>query len=502
MTFDRQRMKLLTSAFAILTLVCPAGAQQTPAEKAQLAKQLMASGRAGEAVPIYRELLRAMPDNPGLALNLGLALDMSGDKRAAIREYQAVLKLDPQSFPARLLMGTAYLDLGQPAEAIGPLEESVKLQQGNQDAQATLADAELALERFGTAAARFEKLSQQDPSSPRVWYGLGACYEGLGQKSFDDLAAVASNSAYWLYLVAESRSANDQSYSAFYFYKQALAAMPSLRGVHSAIAGIYKQTDHADWAAVEEQKEKQLPPPDCASEKLECDFEAGNFLGVAGQPGKDPKTLYWRTRAYNQLALSAYERLGRLPPSPETYELRARLESKRRQYAQAAKDWRQALQLVPGNPAFRRGLAMALAQSGDLQEAEKLFRDLLEQYPASASLDYLLGDVLRNSQKPQEAIAYLQKAVAADPKLLTAQSALGLAYLQAGQAANAIPHLRAALPIDEDGTLHYQLGRAYQAHGDRELAREMLKTYQEMQSKDQESKKEVEKNVAITPPSQ
>jgi tetratricopeptide (TPR) repeat protein len=378
----------------------------------------------------------------------------------------------------------------------------VKLQQGNQDAQATLADAELALERFGTAAARFEKLSQQDPSSPRVWYGLGACYEGLGQKSFDDLAAVASNSAYWLYLVAESRSANDQSYSAFYFYKQALAAMPSLRGVHSAIAGIYKQTDHADWAAVEEQKEKQLPPPDCASEKLECDFEAGNFLGVAGQPGKDPKTLYWRTRAYNQLALSAYERLGRLPPSPETYELRARLESKRRQYAQAAKDWRQALQLVPGNPAFRRGLAMALAQSGDLQEAEKLFRDLLEQYPASASLDYLLGDVLRNSQKPQEAIAYLQKAVAADPKLLTAQSALGLAYLQAGQAANAIPHLRAALPIDEDGTLHYQLGRAYQAHGDRELAREMLKTYQEMQSKDQESKKEVEKNVAITPPSQ
>jgi tetratricopeptide (TPR) repeat protein len=494
-------MKLLTSAFAILTLACPAVAQQTPAERAQLAKQLMASGRAGEAVPIYRELLRAMPDNPGLALNLGLALDMSGDKRAAIREYQAVLKLDPQSFPARLLMGTAYLDLGQPSEAIGPLEESVKLQPGSPDAQATLADAELALERFGTAAARFEKLSQQDPSSPKVWYGLGACYEGLAQKTFDDLAAVAPNSAYWLYLVAESRSANDQSYSAFYFYKQALAAMPSLRGAHSAIAGIYKQTDHADWAAVEEQKEKELPLPDCSSEKLECDFEAGNLLAVAKQSGQDPKTLYWRTRAYNQLALSAYERLGKLPPSPETYELRARLESKRRQYAQAAKDWRQALQLVPGNPAFKRGLAMALAQSGDLQEAGKLFRELLQQYPGSASLDYLLGDVLRNAQKPQEAIAYLQKAVTADPKLLTAQSALGLAYLQAGQAANAIPHLRAALPIDEDGTLHYQLGRAYQAHGDRDLAREMLKAYQEMQTKDQESKKEVEKNVAITPPS-
>ena len=493
-------MKLFASAFAILLLAGFVEAQQTPAEKAQLAKQLMASGRPAEAVPIYRELLRAIPDNPGLALNLGLALDMSGDKRGAIQEYQAVLKLDPQSFPARLLMGTAYLDLGQPSEAIVPLEESVKLQPGDQEAQVTLADAELALERFGTAAARFEKLTHLDPSSPRVWYGLGACYEGLAQKAFDDLAAAAPNSAYWLYLVAESRFSNKQSYSAFYFYRQALAAMPSLRGAHSAIAEVYKQTDHADWAVVEEQKEKELPQPDCASETLECDFQAGNFLAVVEHPGKDAKTLYWRTRAYNQLALSAYERLGKLPASAETYELRARIESKGRQYARAAKDWREALRLVPGNPSFKRGLAMALAQSGDLQEAEKLFRELLQQYPGSASLNYLLGDVLRNAQKPQEAITYLRKAVGADPKLLTAQSALGIAYLQVGQAADAIAHLRAALPIDEDGTLHYQLGRAYQAHGDRDLAREMLRVYQEMQTKDQESKKEVEKNVAITPP--
>jgi predicted Zn-dependent protease len=493
-------MKPLTCIFAILFVVSPVWAQQDLAEKAEAAKRLMAAGHPGEAVPIYRELLRAMPGNPELTLNLGLALDMSGDKRAAIREYQTVLKLDPQSFPARLLMGTAYLDLGQPGQALAPLEESVKLEPGNLAAQESLADAELALERFAVAAATFEKLSRQDPSSPKVWYGLGASYDGLAQKGFNQLSDEAPDSAYWLCLVAESRYANMQTYSAFYFYKQALSRMPSLRGVHAAIAEIYKQTDHADWAVVEEEKERKLPPADCAAEKLECDYQAGNFLAVVHEADKDPKTLYWKTRAYNQLALSAYDRLGRLPPSAEMYELRARIESKRRQYAQAAKDWREALRLVPENPAFKRGLAMALAQSGDLEEAEELFREPLQQYPGSASLNYLLGDVLRNAQKPQEAITYLQKAVSADPKLLTAQSALGLAYLQVGEAANAIPHLRAALPIDEDGTLHYQLARAYQAHGDRDLAREMLKVYQEMQAKDQESKKEVEKNVAITPP--
>jgi hypothetical protein len=44
------------------------------------------------------------------------------------------------------------------------------------------------------------------------------------------------------------------------------------------------------------------------------------------------------------------------------------------------------------------------------------------------------------------------------------------------------------------------LSRAYQAHGDRELAREMLQAYQELQRKNQESNQAVEKEVAITPP--
>jgi len=493
--------RVLQGIFAILLFAGPALAQsQALAEKAQHAKELMAAGRPGEAVPIYRELIKAIPNNPGLVLNLGLALDMSGDKRAAIREYQAALKLEADFFPPLLLMGTAYLDLGQPSLAVAPLEKAVELQPESFETQVTLAEAELALERFGAAASRFQKLSQQDSSSAKVWYGLGACYEGLAQKSFDELAEAASGSAYWLDLVAESRLETKQTYSAFYFYKQALAKMPTLRGVHAALAEIYKETGHPDWAVTEEAKEKQLPPPDCGVEKLECEYQAANFLGVVQETTHDPRELYWKTRAYNQLALDAYDRLGRLPPSLETHELRARIESRRRQYAEAAKEWREALTLAPGNPYVKRELATALSGSGSLQEARTLFQELLKQDPNSGSLNYFLGDVILNAQKPQEAIPYLQKAVAADPKFLSAQRSLGLAYMQLGEAANAIPHLQAALPADQDGSLHYQLGRAYQAHGDRDLAREMFRTYQEMQRENQEENKGVEKEVAITPP--
>jgi len=480
------------------------GGAQSPAlaEEAQHAKELMAAGRAAEAVPIYRELVKSIPNNPGLILNLGLALDLSGRKRDAIRQYEAVLKIDANSFPALLLSGTAYMDLGEPPKALAPLEKAVMLQPGNFDAQATLAEALLGLNRFAEAARSFQELSAGNPSNAKVWYGLGASYEGLAQQSFDQLAAVAPGSAYWLDLVAESRLETKQDYSAFYFYHQALAKMPSMRGVHAALADVYKDTGHPDWAPIEEEKERQLPPPDCAAQKLECDFQAGNFIHIveATEGTKSAEAYYWRTRACNQLALDAYSRLGQLPASVETHELKAKIESKRRQYADAAKEWRAALSLSPGSRHFQKELAIALYRSGDLQGAETLFQELLQKEPDATDLNFFLGDTILNSQKPQKAIAYLEKAVKNDPKLLPAQRSLGLAYMQIGRPDKAIPYLKKVLSIDEDGSVHYQLGRACQAQGERELARAMLEQYQEMHRAQEAENKAVEKDVAITPP--
>ncbi len=490
-------------AGAILASARPASGQSPAlAEKAQHAKELMAAGRAAEAVPIYNELVKSIPNNPGLILNLGLALDLSGRKRDAIRQYEAVLKIDANSFPALLLAGTAYMDLGEPPKALAPLQKAVKLQPGNFDAQAMLAEAELGLNRFAEAARSFQELSAGDPSNAKMWYGLGSSYERLAQQSFDQLATVAPGSAYWLDLVAESRLETKQDYSAFYFYHQALAKMASMRGVHAALADVYRDTGHPEWASVEEEKERQLPPPDCAAQKLECDFQAGNFVDIvqATERSSTPEAYYWRTRACNKLALDAYFRLGQLPASVETHELKAKIESKRRQYAEAAKEWRAALGLSPGNRHFQKELAIALYRSGDLQGAETLFRELLQREPEATDLNFFLGDTILNSQKPAEAVAYLEKAVKNDPKLLPAQRSLGLAYMQIGRAGEAIPHLKNALPVDEDGSVHYQLGRAYQAQGERELARAMLEQYQEMHRAQEAENKAVEKDVAITPP--
>jgi len=499
MRFSRQ-----IPGISVLVLLTCFSLAQSPelVEKSHRVKELMAEGKYEDAIPLCRELVRAMPNDPGLVLNLGLALDMSGNKQEAVREYEAALKLAPGQYPALLLLGTAYLDLGQPAKAIDPLERALKAQPDSVDAQETLAEAFLGVGRLSDAAHRFEALAQAHPDSAKAWYGLGSCYEGLAQKSFDELAKIAPGSAYWLNLVAESRLDTKQNYSAFYFYRQALAKTPSMRGAHAAIAEIYKDTGHPDWASVEEEKERQLPPPDCTAQKLECEFRAGNFAKVVEMSAgaANAEAYYWRTRAYNRLAMDAYVRLGQLPLSMETHELRAKIESKRRQYAEAVKEWREALKLSPGNRYVEKQLAMDLFYVGDLASAQAQFQDLLKMEPNAPNLNYLLGETILRAQKPQDAIPFLERAIKADPGMLPAQKSLGLAYLQDRQAQKAIPHLKEALPIDDDGSVRYQLGRAYQASGEASLAQAMFKQYQEKQSAQQAERKATEAEVAITPP--
>jgi tetratricopeptide (TPR) repeat protein len=493
----------LMLAWAIVLLALSLRAQsQDLAEKSHRAKDLMAAQRFAEAVPIYRELVQALPGNPGLLMNLGLALDYSGHKREALSEFEKVLRLDPGNGLALLFLGTTYLDLGQAAQALGPLQKLAKFQPENSDAQESLGEARLALKKFEGAAESFQKLSQLDADNPKAWYGLGLSYEGLAQQSFDDLAKLAPRSAYWLDLAAESRLGTQQLFSAFYLYRQAQEKWPSLRGIHAAVAEIYQKTGHADWAAIEAEKERQLPAPDCAREQLECDFQAGRYheLIDSTHGERTPESYYWRTHAYNRLALDAYTRLGRLPSSASSQELMAKIESNRRQYAEAAKHWEEALKFSPESAYIKEQLATSLFQAADLDRSRELFQELLKSDSQSAQLNYHLGDVLLKLQKPAEALPFLNRAIHSDPGLLPAQASLAHTYLALGQAEKAIPHLKAALSIDEDGSLHYQLGLAYRARGQMELAKQTLQQYQKIHNQQEKEKQSLNRDIQITPP--
>jgi tetratricopeptide (TPR) repeat protein len=486
----------------LLAVACPPLRAQSSrlAEQSIQARDLMASGRYEEAIPIYRALVEAVPRNAGLITNLGLAYHMAGHEQEAVTQFTRALKLEPRNVPAHLYLGYAYLSLGEPAKAIAPLEIALRADPSDSSTRGNLAEALFALTRFREAATQFEKLSQAGPDNPEVWYRLGLCYQDLSQESFDDLQRIATGSSYWLALVADSRAKAMQLSSAFYLYQQAIAKNPKLRGVHAALAAVYEKSGHADWAKTEQQREEQLGKPNCAVEKRDCAFRAERYQELAGLAGKTPEIYYWKTRAYQKLAIEALAHLGQLPDSPQLHELLGRIHMDERQFTSAVQEWQKAYDLSGKNAAIGKQLVLALFQVQNFTEARQLLQGMLQQSPQSADLNYMYGFTLLSLKQAKEAAHYLEISVHRDPGNLSAQSTLAQAYLAMGESKLAVPHLKAALPTDRDGSIHYQLARAYQSSGQPELARAMLQQYQQMHNARQEEQQTLQKEVQITAP--
>ena len=488
--FRETGARLASPLFFVFLL---AAQPQDLALKSRQAKELMAAERYAEAIPIYAELVRAIPNNPGLILNLGMAQQMAGQHREAIRQFDAALKLQPNLYPAWASLGASYVDLGEPAKAIAPLEKALALAPREPGPRQMLGEALYSTGRFEGAARQFRQLSEMEPGNPRAWYGLGESYEALAQRAFERLDKLGPGSAWWLAVAAETQLSQQQYGAAFGLYREALVKMPAMRGVHAALAEIYRNTGHPDWAAAEEKKEPRAP--DCARSTPECAFRAGRFLEAVR--GAQPPTLesyYWQCRAYNELARQAFSRLAQLPPSAEMHRFRARLESGRGRHLEAANQLREALKLTPRDPQLRIELAAALRAGRDHQGAQAVLEELLKADPEAGPLNFMYGDTLLSLEQPEKAIPYLEKALRRDPKQLRVRGSLGVAYARTGQAERAIPHLKAALELDTDGSLHYQLARAYQAAGQAELAKPILRKYQELQQRAQPEKPQ------ITPP--
>ena len=93
------------------------------------AARAMAEHRYDEAAAIYRELLKVTPDEPELHANLGMALAMGGHEAEAVPQLERAIALNPKLTNARVVLGSSYMAMGQPAKAIAALQHVVAARQ-------------------------------------------------------------------------------------------------------------------------------------------------------------------------------------------------------------------------------------------------------------------------------------------------------------------------------------------------------------------------------------
>jgi tetratricopeptide (TPR) repeat protein len=336
---------------------------------------------------------------------------------------------------------------------------------------------------FKTKARELASVAEQHPADAKAWYALGRIRSELARACYKQLfSKIPPDSPYADAVKAENLMHRQDYRRAFSLFREALQKDPNLISARSALIEIYRSDGHSDWA---QQEQAAISTVDCSAHRLACGALASRYDSVlaATEVDTSPEALYWRAQAYTGLEYQAFARLERLPDSPELHRFKAGLFYEAGQRAQVVKELQKALAISTRDAELERDLAMALAAAGDYPAAYKLAREMLLRQPASPELNALAGDALLNLQRAGEAIPYLKKALASDPNNPVTHASLARAYTATGSLKSALPHLDAAQAADRDGSLHYQLARAYQQAGKTELAAKAMKEYEQLSKK-------------------
>jgi tetratricopeptide (TPR) repeat protein len=112
------------------------------------------------------------------------------------------------------------------------------------------------------------------------------------------------------------------------------------------------------------------------------------------------------------------------------------------------------------NPYFR--IYECILGKGDTVKAEAYLLDLPNKFPGDNTINFQLADLYLKSNKPNEALKYLEAAKKSDPNNYSLWFASGITYLNLNKFDEAIAELTRALEINSGlAETHYAMGASY-----------------------------------------
>jgi len=133
------------------------------------------------------------------------------------------------------------------------------------------------------------------------------------------------------------------------------------------------------------------------------------------------------------------------------------------------------------------------SQIGDNAQAKTHWTKSLELYPRHFRALISLGEALLKENKPDEALAYLERAVQSEPSSWRAHALSAEAYLQRGSTEEAVKEAERAVELGhgEAATVQLVLSMALMRHGEKDRAAAILQAYLQEHPGDAEAKKQL-----------
>jgi putative PEP-CTERM system TPR-repeat lipoprotein len=407
-----------------------------PGARKVLGEVMMRNGRAIEAINIMEPALARAPDDYELLSSLGAAYMKRGRHDIAIAYLEKALQLSHGSSAVRARLALSRIGGGFEEQGLQELaalfDEDPR---ANQEIGLTLAALELEREGYARAAEVAHTILQFDPANLEVRNILGTAQMGMGDLAAarttferalagDETFLAARINLGKLELAAGNLDlARELFVRAIEIEPQSVLSMIELAKVEQRNG---RTADGLRWL----QKARSTAPASIpvALALVELHLSTGDVAQatriareVEARAPENMDLLAALARTHqaagrNDLALDVFKKMSRIVGFDTIVLYRiARLQLGADAQGDAMYTLDKALKGNAAHVPSRLLLTTLQIRSGRLDDASSAAQALLEEYPDLAASQRLAGDVLRASNKPQEALARYRRALELKP---------------------------------------------------------------------------------------
>jgi tetratricopeptide (TPR) repeat protein len=388
---------------------------------------------AGAAVKEFQELVKSNPNSPVLHYNLGLAYLAKRELDKARTSFLEANRRQRTFLPSRSALAQLSLDAARYREVQQYANEILALNSKNPEARYYLCAALTGLERFADARQELNSLLKEFPQypEPRLQMALLNLAEGKLGEAEDGLRRMYSGTGDVRALtgIVEVYLAGDQKQKALQVVLDELNRRPSSPRIRLLYAQTALRTGRYQVAADQFLKLVEDDPEwDFLYLRLGEAFQLnGDVARAVVAFGKAVELAPHNIEAILRLAY-AYEVSGQLP--------------------QAIAVYRRALSVNPRVPIAMNNLAFLLAETGgSLDEALRLAQEALRLVPQNRHIADTVGWIFLKQNATDSALQIFDRLVRKYPKEALFRYHLGAALLAKGDSARAKTQLQAALDL-------------------------------------------------------
>jgi tetratricopeptide (TPR) repeat protein len=399
------------------------------------ARWLLADGRPAQALDRATAAVNAQPSDPIAHYFRGTLQAMNGQRDAAAKSFNDVLRLNPRAVAAQVQLAQLSLRGGDATHAVSLAEEAVANRRATPEARLVFARALIAQNDLPRAEAELARLVSAFPKAPGVYAAKGT------------LELLKGNAA-------GARQA----------FQTAFDADPSSIAALSGLTLLDVQQRRLAEARARVEKRVAAEP------------KRADLLVVAAKVYVAEGNLAKAEQALRQT-------LELAPMLPEPYVILTDIYRTQQRLDAARADYDALLQRNGANLGARTMAATLMHAQGKLEDAKRRYTEVLERDPRAAvaanNLAWIYADERQNLDL---ALDLAERATEQIPDYAEAWDTLGWVYQQKQLPLLAVVPFEKAVEKDpNNATFHFHLGLALTGAGDRDRARESLQTALKLQ---------------------